>query len=165
MEDLQKALAGFGLDQGTIRQLKALAIIKKDKEHHIRLWRPHRTDIMNRLGKKIAEKLYWTQTGWLVRSQVEAHFKKGFAIEPPKGALVPYNYHFIETDMETMKNTSKRASKVFDVKEDEPREDFGIYRPDGKMTLEEAKETLSEKQFQAWIKKYLLKGMDNIKDK
>ncbi len=165
LDDLQKVLADFGLDQDAIRNLKALAIEKKDKAHHMRLWRPHKTDVMNSKGKKIGEKLYWTQTGWLVKSQIEAYLKKGFLNEPPKGVLVPYGYMFVETDMITMKKTLKRASKVFDVKEDKEQKDFGVYRPDDKMTMEEAKDTLSEDQFQAWVKKYVLKGLKNIKKK
>ena len=163
LDDLQKVLADFGLDQDTIRNLKALAIERKDKAHHIRLWRPHKTDIMNSMGKKIAEKLYWTQTGWLVKSQIEAYLKKGFQLEPPKGALVPFGYTFVETNMRTMEKTTKRASEVYDVIEDEERKDFGIYRPDGKITMEEAKDTLSKVKFQAWVKKYVLKGLKNIK--
>lgn len=163
LDDLQKVLADFGLDQDTIRSLKALAIERKDKAHHIQLWRPHKTDVMNSMGKKVGEKLYWTQTGWLVKSQLEAYLKKGFQLEPPKDALVPFGYTFVETNMITMKKTIRRASKVFDVKEDKEQKDIGIYRPDGKMTLEEAKETLSEDKFQAWIKKYVLKDLKNIK--
>lgn len=163
LDDLQKVLADFGLDQNTIRNLKALAIERKDKTHHVRFWRPHRTDIMNSAGRKIGEKIYWTQTGWLVKSQVEAYLKKGFALEPPKGALVPFNYQFVVTDMRTMEKTRKRASEVYDVKEDKERKDFGIYRPDGKMTMEEAKDTLSGAKFKAWVKKYILKDLKNIK--
>lgn len=163
LDDLQKVLADFGLDQDTIRNLKALAIERKDKTHHIRLWRPHKTEIMDGMGRKIGEKLYWTQTGWLVKSQIEAYLKKGFQLEPPKGALVAYNYIFVETNMKTMVHTRKRASEVFDVKEDEKPREIGIYRPDGKMTLEEAKDSLTEVKFQAWVKKYVLKGLKNIK--
>lgn len=163
LDDLQKVLADFGLDQDAIQNLKALTIQRKDKAHHMRLWRPHKTDVMNSMGKKIEEKLYWTQTGWLVKSQLEAYLKKGFLLEPPKDALVPFGYTFVETNMITMKKTIRRASKVFDVKEDEERKDFGIYRPDGKMTMEEAKDKLSEDKFQAWVKKYVLKGLKNIK--
>lgn len=118
---------------------------------------------MDGMGRKIGEKLYWTQTGWLVKSQIEAYLKKGFQLEPPKGALVAYNYIFVETNMKTMVHTRKRASEVFDVKEDEKPREIGIYRPDSKMTLEEAKDTLSKEKFQAWVKKYVLKGLKNIK--
>lgn len=163
LDDLQKVLADFGLDQNTIRNLKALAIERKDKAHHLRLWRPHKTDIMNFEGRKIGEKLYWTQTGWLVKSQIEAYLKKGFQLEPPKGALVPFGYTFVETDLKTMTHIRKRAIEVFDVKEDEKPREIGVYRPDGKMTLEEAKDTLSKVKFQAWVKKYVLKGLTNIK--
>lgn len=163
LDDLQKVLTDLGLDQNTIRNLKALAIERKDKAHHIRLWRPHKTDIMNSMGRKVGEKLYWTQTGWLVKSQIEAYLKKGFQLEPPKGVLVPYNYMFVETNMSTMVAKSKRASEVFDVKEDEKPREVGVYRPDGKMTLEEAKDSLSEAKFQDWVKKHVLKGLKNIK--
>ena len=94
LDDLQKVLAEIGLDQSAITNLKALAIQKKDKQHHIRLWRPYKTDIMNSEGKRIAVKEYWAQTGWLLRSQIEWYLQRGFALEPQKGALDPFEDKF-----------------------------------------------------------------------
>jgi len=161
MQELQKLLAASGLTPNSIRNLKALALQKMDKQHHIRLWRPVKIDVRDVTGKKVGEDKVWIQTGWLVKEQTEKYFKKGFAVEPPKDAVFPYNYKMTITNLETMEKSYVRASEYYKGTTEAPEHKGHVYMPDGKMTIQEAKDTLTKKAFAEWSKEYL--GIDLAK--
>jgi len=162
MHEMQTILGQAGLDVNAIRNLKALALQKMDKQHHMRLWRSYKTDIMDSMGHKVDEIVLWVQTGWLVKEQIDRYFQKGFKIEPPESATFPYGYKAAVTNLNTMKTQYVPALELFPGRKEAPKHVGHIYKPDGKMTIKEAKDKLSKEAFAEWAKQYLDVNLDNI---